>query len=116
MWIPTYDSLPKDIDDQVAKLLGSHEGRATQCWLSLETGSQIVLAHDGSHHDPTNSAFHALYCSPAGQVTDVSLGLLGGPVTIATAEEGSGKYARGQQAVAQYIDKVLSVQYPEFSA
>ena len=114
MWIPPYDQLPKDIDDQVAKLIGSREGRATQSWLNLDTGAQIILATDGGKHNSDKSAFHALYCSPRRDVTDVSFGLLGGPVASETAEEGSGKYAQGQQAVAQYIDKVLGAQYSQF--
>ncbi|MEV8249445.1 hypothetical protein AB0O87_00800 [Microbacterium sp. NPDC076768] len=107
MWIETSRQLPSNIDQKITAVIGRREDREDTVWLDLSSGGRIVLAANGGWRTANKSAFHALYVSPTGEISNATHGLLGRSVPFDTSETGAGTYSARMRACVAHIEKVL---------
>ncbi|WP_454262400.1 hypothetical protein [Pseudoxanthomonas mexicana] len=109
MWIEISPQLPSDIDQAITVAIGKREDREDSAWLDVSTGARLVLAANGGWRTAKDSAYHALYVSAAGEVIDVTYGLLGGKVPFDASQTGSDTYSPRRAACVKHIETVLGV-------
>ncbi len=109
MWIEISSRLPSDIDEAITRSIGRREDRGDSVWLNVSTGARVVLAANGGWRTATDSAYHALYVSPTGEVIDATYGLLGGKVRFDTSQKGGDTFTERRKSCVEHIEKVLGV-------
>lgn len=110
MWIRTSGkTLSRDIANQIVAIVGERDRVDDYVWLDLSSGGRVVLTMNGGWRRAEESAYHALYVSPAGDVIDASWGLLGGKVPLDSSSAISAASRHRQQACAEHLERLLGV-------
>lgn len=112
MWIIGPSNFSSDLETKIFNLIGNREDRQDRSWINLETGARVILASNGGWRTAESSAYHALYISPAGELMDVSYGLLRGPVDFDATQKGSDTYNEALCAATKYLEDLLHVVQP----